>query len=32
LQQELHQKEELYQLLRNDFNRLDLKYQESLKN
>ena len=32
MQQELHQKEELYQLLRNDFNRLDLKYQESLKN
>ena len=28
LQQELQQKEELYNLLKNDFNRLDAKYQE----
>lgn len=28
LQQELQQKEELYNLLKNDFNRVENKYQE----
>ena len=31
LQQELMQKDELYQLVRADFNRLEAKYQEVLK-